>query len=245
MTIANNDPLPNHSALRTLGFAQQQPAQALAMLENQPHWTKPDHSPDNSDGLQLAAELHVSLGQYQQALPYYTALNDAYLSGFCHLLLGHGAEAAECWMPLLLENPQHWVAALFGLVTGQVSHKPTFFQLRNHLEKDLSHLLQAEQFAMVDNVIAQADYLAGLHPESYKFIARALLNHGNLNLAEVFLQHSQTLLPTDPEVYFELARIMQARYDPSATNTLLGQVLLLSPTHWVAQQWLQRTRKKV
>jgi tetratricopeptide (TPR) repeat protein len=234
-------PLLNAIAtLRKLGFAQQRPDQALAQWVQQTSESKQQHP----DWLLLAAELHLSLGQYEQALPFYLTLNDHYLSGFCNLLLGNGAQAAECWAPLLLEHPTHWVATLFGLVTGQVTHKPTFFQLRNHLEKDLTHLLRAEQFAMADNLIAQADYLAGLHPESYKFIARALFNQGNVNLAEVFLCHSMVILPTDPEGYYHLACIMQERNDPVATKTLLGQVLLLSPTHWVVKQLIGLTYRR-
>lgn len=82
---------------------------------------------------------------------------------------------------------------------------PTFFQLRNFLEVDLSLLMTYSKGTYVEILCAYADVFATINGESYKFFARAFhFNHYN-EFAKFFAEKAKDFFYNDPELHYHIA----------------------------------------
>lgn len=82
---------------------------------------------------------------------------------------------------------------------------PTFFQLRNFLEVDLSLLMQYNKGNYVEILCAYSDVFASINAESHKFYARAFHFHHYPQFAEFFANKAKDFFYNDPELHYHIA----------------------------------------
>lgn len=187
--------------------------------------------------IELVALAYEFKQEYDEAASCFLSIEDFYQSGYCRMLKGDLESAFDCWKNLLAMRSNHWCLTLSGLVTGHLSSVPTFLQIRNHLEADVVHLVQAGQDLLVTNMMRYAGVLADINFETYKFLGRGLLNAGKLGEAGVLLLKGQQVLPNDPEIYYHLGQYYHALGNRTDALLMLQQCVLISP-HYTPARWL-------
>ena len=160
------------------------------------------------------ARIYMKENNYQKAGELFKSTDKLYEYGRCLLLLGKLEKAKALWNSLPQDSPAVlWGISLIEFIEMYVIHIPTFFQIRSFLEMDLDALLCANQIKFAENVINGADLYAKANSESYKFIARVLVNNNYHKLAEVFLEKAKAVCYVDPEVHFLCAKCSLFRND--------------------------------
>ncbi len=105
---------------------------------------------------------------------------------------------------------------------------PSFFQLRNFLELDLSLFMTYHKGNYVEILCAYADIFAEINAESYKFFARAFHFNKYPQFANYFAQKAKDYLYNDPELHYQIALIKMAEGDrESARNHCLSCLHIL------------------
>ena len=224
-------------------FKEKQAENAFKLLE--PYLSQTDLGIEETRAVyQLAGLIRMSQYRYAEAKNYFNEVKDNYLSGYCELLQGNFQQIQSYWGPLLQYRVNHWCVSLFGLVTMQLNTYPTMFQVRNHLESDLSNLIKAGQDQMVENVLSYADFLTQVNLETPKFMGRALLN--NLDIDDQWLEKSgqlllmaQKTLPNDPEVYYHLGQYRVMKGETEDACRVLKQCIMMSPAYTPAEKLLK------
>lgn len=82
---------------------------------------------------------------------------------------------------------------------------PTFFQLRNFLEVDLSLLMKYNKGNYVEILCAYSDIFASINAESYKFYARAFHFNHYPQFAQFFANKAKDFFYNDPELHYHIA----------------------------------------
>lgn len=90
---------------------------------------------------------------------------------------------------------------------GDILTFPTYFQIRNFLELDLSILILYCKGEYVEKIIRYADFMAYYNPECYKFIGRAFWANNLMSAAMFFLRRAKDKFYQDPELHYLLAYI--------------------------------------
>ena len=129
--------------------------------------------------------------------------NDCYLQyGYCLLLQGDLETAKRFFFKIKDYNPRaDWAIKLIQFMQGYVISLPSYFQIRNFLEIDLNWLLQLKQYNYVEYIINGANLFYSVNSESYKFIARVLINNGYYKMAKIYLDKAKDHLYFDPELH--------------------------------------------
>ena len=107
------------------------------------------------------------------------------------------------------------------IIEMYVIHIPAFFQIRSFLEMDLDALLKAGQIKFAENIINGADLFAKANSESYKFIARVLVNNNYHSLAGVFLEKAKNVCYVDPELHYLCAKCSLHKHDINSAKKSL------------------------
>jgi len=193
---------------------------------------------------ELAGLCLRELKRYADAVELYEAIDDEYQAGYCELLQGRAAHVQKHWLPLIQKRPNHWCLHLYGMMTRQLATYPTLFQIRNHLESDISNFIKAGQMPIVDNIVSYADFLQQLNLESCKFVGRAFFNARELDpacldKAAPYFMKGQKALPNDPEVYYHLGQYKLEKGELGDARVLFNQCLLISPTFMPAKELLE------
>jgi len=177
---------------------------------------------------------------YSEAAKIYYELKKYYQAGFCELLLGNKAKAKNIWFNAEDSGAICWARCLIDLIEVKIDLIPTFLQIRNHLESDLSYFIQAYKIEYAENVIQCGDFLADINPETNKFIGKALMNSGYPNLSVNFFIKSRELIPNDPEVYYYLAQYSFETGAISEARHFLKQCLDLNISYTPAKKLLDK-----
>lgn len=82
---------------------------------------------------------------------------------------------------------------------------PTFFQLRNFLELDLSILLTYHKGNYVETLCMYSDIFQDINSESYKYFARAFHFNNYREFAEYFAQKAKNSFYNDAELHYHIA----------------------------------------
>lgn len=159
---------------------------------------------------------------------------------YCKLLSGDAQGAkAEFNKIAKTDFRADWARKLVQFIEGYVSNVPSYFQIRNFLEIDLNLLLQARQPDYIENIINGADLFYSINPESYKFIARFMLNNDYTDLALYYLKKAKDKFFQDPEMHYMLANCYIKNGDMSLTKESLENCLAILPEYLPAKRLLQ------
>lgn len=105
------------------------------------------------------------------------------------------------------DNRARWGLFLLQLIKGDIKSFPTYFQVRNFLELDISILILYCKGNYVEKIIRYADFMAYYNPECYKFIGRAFWANNLMSAAMFFLRRAKDKFYQDPELHYLLAYI--------------------------------------
>lgn len=192
--------------------------------------------------VELGGYALLSQQQYEAAAQHFAQVGRRYLAGYAWMLAGDMEQARQQWVQLVPQRGNHWCVHLFGMVTKQLTTYPTFLQVRNHLEADISHLVTAGQEESLANVLAALDTLAQSNPEAYKLAGRALMNVNRLAPAKPLLLRAQSILPQDAEIYFHLGQLYARSENWREARLMLRQCLAINACYTPAQWLLEKVQ---
>lgn len=189
--------------------------------------------------MNILAKVLFNEKKYSEAAKIYYKLKMPYETGYCLLLQGDLYNTKRFWEPLKDDSPiVNWGKALLGFIEKKPAELPSYFQIRNFLEQDLDALLNSNLTHYAENLVNAIDKLAEINSESYKFIARVLLNHGYLDIAKSFLEQSKEIYYGDPETHFLIAKIyIEKNCIPEAISSL-KKTLEVKPEYFPAEKLL-------
>lgn len=161
--------------------------------------------------------------------------------GYCELLRGNVNEARKIFTPIRdVDLRADWAYLLIQFMNNYIQFLPSYLQIRNFLEIDIGLLLKAGLSEAVENVINACDIFYKINQESYKFIARVLLNYNYPTVAKIFLKKGVEWSYNDPELHF-----LYGNYHLLYKNELLAQhefetCLEVLPDYFPAKMMLEK-----
>lgn len=159
---------------------------------------------------------------------------------YCKLLSGDTQGAKVEFLKISKNDLRaDWAAKLIQFIDGYVMNPPSYFQIRDFLEIDLNLLLQAKLPQYVENVINGADIFYSINPESYKFIARVMLNNDFPEVALYYLNKAKDKFYYDPEMYYMLANCYIKQGEIQLAKASLNNCLSILPEYFPAKKLLQ------
>lgn len=160
---------------------------------------------------------------------------------YCKLFSGDAQGAkTEFSKVAMTDFRADWGKKLIGFIEGYVSDVPSYFQIRNFLEIDLNLLLQAKQPQYVENIINGADLFYSVNPESYKFIARVMLNNDFSDVALYYLKKAKDKFYYDPEMHYMLAQCYVRQGETNLAKSSIESCLDILPGYFPARKLLQK-----
>lgn len=164
--------------------------------------------------------------------------NNCFLEyGYCRLLSGDTSGANVAFSKIKDKDFRaDWAHKLIKFIQGKVVVFPSYFQIRNFLEIDLNLLIQAGQAQFVENIINCADIFYSINPESYKFIARVMLNNDFVSVALHYLNKAKGKFYYDPEMHFMLANCHIKNADIIQAKEAVNNCLTIMPGYFPAKK---------
>lgn len=152
-------------------------------------------------------------GRFKNCKSYFKSNGYFLESGYCNIILDNLKEAREDFEKISdYERRAHWCLLLLQMIEGKISMRPTYCEIRNFLEIDLSILILYAKAQYVEKIIRYSDFLAFYNTESYKFIGRAFWANNFVPAAMFFLNIAKDKLYKDPELHYLLAYIYYTEY---------------------------------
>lgn len=140
-----------------------------------------------------------------------------------------------------IDNPRGiWGTILVSILEGYMEIFPTFFQIRNFLEIDLDLLLKNEKINYVEQLLGALDIFAEINQESYKFVARVMLENNLLSAAFNYMQKSKDIYYNDAELHFMLMRYYLKVHDFEKAYFHINECLQLIPDYYPALTMKQK-----
>lgn len=161
--------------------------------------------------------------------------------GYCCLLSGYVDMARVAFEKIAdCDMRADWALKLIQFIKRYVSETPTYFQVRNFLEIDLNMLIQSGQAQFVENIINGADIFYSINPESYKFIARVMLNNDFVDLAVFYLNKAKDKFYYDPEMHYMLATCYMKKGEKLLARAEIRNCLAILPEYFPAKNLLAK-----
>ena len=129
-------------------------------------------------------------------------------AGYCCIVLDELSKAEKLFtLAKDYDNRAAWGLFILQLIKDDIKSFPTYFQVRNFLELDLSILILYCKGNYVEKIIKYADFMAYYNPECYKFIGRAFWANNLMSAAMFYLRRAKDKFYHDPELHYLLAYI--------------------------------------
>ncbi len=147
-------------------------------------------------------------GKIKGCKAYFENNNYYVEAGYCCIVLDELDKAKELFQKVQeVDTRAKWGLILLQMIKGDILTFPTYFQIRNFLELDLSILILYCKGEYVEKIIRYADFMAYYNPECYKFIGRAFWANNLMSAAMFFLRRAKDKFYQDPELHYLLAYI--------------------------------------
>lgn len=129
-------------------------------------------------------------------------------AGYCCIILDELNKAEKLFtIAKDYDNRASWGLFILQLIKDDIRSFPTYFQVRNFLELDMSILILYCKGNYVEKIIRYADFMAYYNPECYKFIGRAFWANNLMSAAMFYLRKAKDKFYHDPELHYLLAYI--------------------------------------
>lgn len=147
-------------------------------------------------------------GKIKGCKTYFENNNYYVEAGYCCIVLDELDKAKELFQKVQeVDTRAKWGLILLQMIKGDILTFPTYFQIRNFLELDLSILILYCKGEYVEKILRYADFMAYYNPECYKFIGRAFWANNLMSAAMFFLRRAKDKFYQDPELHYLLAYI--------------------------------------
>lgn len=149
------------------------------------------------------AKQYLVEAQFDKCEDFFKENNYQLEYGYCKMLKGEVNEARKIFTPIRDSDMRaDWAYLFIQFMNNYIQFMPTYLQVRNFLEIDIAFLLKAGLSEAVENVINACDIFYEINQESYKFIARVMLNYNYPTVAKIFLNRGVERCYNDPELHF-------------------------------------------
>ena len=129
-------------------------------------------------------------------------------AGYCCIVLDELNKAEKLFtLAKDYDSRAAWGLFLLQLIKDDIRSFPTYFQIRNFLELDLSIFILYCKETYIEKIIRYADFMAYYNPECYKFIGRAFWANNLMSASMFFLRRAKDKFYQDPELHYLLAYI--------------------------------------
>ncbi len=156
-------------------------------------------------------------GKLKGCRAYFEAHNYYIEAAYCNIVLDNLKKAQELFEKAVSYDMRaHWGLFLLRLIDGNICQSPTYFEIRDFLEIDLSILIMYCKGDYIEKILRYADFMAYYNLECYKFIGRAFWANNMMPAAMFFLNRAKDKLYNDPELHYLLAYI--AYYNDNDIN---------------------------
>ncbi len=160
----------------------------------------------------LLGKLELWQGNTNEAFAYFNKSQNIFGCAYCKFLSGNLKEAAV--LLNLINNSSsavNWLLCLINVLENKYEVHPTYFQIRNFYEQDLSMLFFYNKKSYIEKIIKENSYFERYNREIYKYSARVLLNNNNIIAAEIYLKKSLNIFYKDPETHYMLGELYLTR----------------------------------
>lgn len=177
-------------------------------------------------------------GKIKGCKTYFENNNYYVEAGYCCIVLDELDKAKELFQKVQeVDTRAKWGLILLQMIKGDILTFPTYFQIRNFLELDLSILILYCKGEYVEKIIRYADFMAYYNPECYKFIGRAFWANNLMSAAMFFLRRAKDKFYQDPELHYLLAYIFYNNdRNIDLAKKALGACLGILPEYAPAQK---------
>lgn len=100
----------------------------------------------------------------------------------------------------------NWGKTLTEIINGCIVRFPTYFEIRNFLEIDLDFLLKNKKIDYIENILGSLKILININNETYKYVARVMLENNFDDTAKKYLDKSKDVFYNDVELHFLYAK---------------------------------------
>ena len=174
-------------------------------------------------------------GNFEESAKIYNQLNMPFEEGYCYLLLGNTDRAEEIWNDLGDENPWLlWGCSLIQILKGELQNYPTYLQLRNFMEVEMSIFLKFGKNDLFDKILGSLDVLKDINLECYKYVGRVLLNSGQARRALYYLSKFCDINFNDPEIQYLLAKCYVELGFTGLAHSAITNCLNIAPNYYPA-----------
>lgn len=127
-----------------------------------------------------------------------------------------------------------WLLKLISAINGCLTEYPTYFQIRNFLEIDVSMMLLSGQNENVQKIINISNIFQGINSETYKCLGRVLLKHNYLNSSKAFLDKSLDDYYNDVELHYLFVEYYLQINDLKNAKESVEKCLKINPKYYPA-----------
>ncbi|MBQ3311146.1 hypothetical protein IJG72_03630 [bacterium] len=161
--------------------------------------------------------------------------------GYCKLLSGQINDAKKIFSSLReMDLRADWAFLLTQFMNNYIQFLPSYLQIRNFLEVDIGLLLKAKMLESVENVINACDIFYEINQESYKFIARVMLNYKYPTIAKIFLKKGTEKCYNDPELHFLYGLYYLSYKNVKFAKKEIQKCLDILPNYFPAKKMLNK-----
>lgn len=174
-------------------------------------------------------------GNPKACIDYFYNNNYELEYGYTLVLLGKLREAKLVFQSVdsLRAN---WMIKLIPILQGGIINYPSFFQVRNFLEIDMTMFFKAKKDDYINNILSASDIFQNINNESYKFIGRALLKNGCPEIAKFYLDKSLENYYNDVELHYLFVEYYMSMNDPRNAMRAVENCLKINSDYYPAQK---------
>lgn len=172
-------------------------------------------------------------GEAERVIDYFKSNNHQLEYGYACLLTGDLARAESILSPLTSARAE-WGYKIIPFLKGEHGEFPSFFQIRNFLELDITLFFKYGQIEFIQNILNIADFFQDINRETYKFLGRVLFKHGYYGAAKTFMDKSLSDYYNDVELHYLYVEFYLAHNDKENALKAVNTCLRLNPNYYPA-----------
>ncbi len=176
-------------------------------------------------------------GKVKECIDYFK--NNNYLIEYIYaLIMTDNLEEAEKLSEQIDSVRADWVLKLIPIMQGKLKEYPTYFQIRNFLEIDISMLFKANKKEYIQCILNEADIFQEINSESYKFLGRVLLKNDYPYQAKMFLDRSLNQYYNDVELHYLFVEYYLYMKDFTNAKRAAENCIKINPDYYPAKKTL-------
>ena len=142
------------------------------------------------------------------------------------------------------DNPRGlWGKRLSKIFIDEFDEVPSYFEVRNFFEIDMNLFIKLEKYDYANSMLKNTDLFYSINSESYKLVARVLLNNGYTEPAKIYIEKSKSKFYNDPELHYLDMQYYEKVQDYDSALKAVENCLDVIPCYYPAIQSKERLLK--